>query len=71
MGCLCVKDTVKVAAVQLWIKSELKSEREGNINRAISLMEEAVALEADFICLPEYRRYLPRQQREFSWDTPS
>ncbi|MFX1466093.1 MAG: carbon-nitrogen hydrolase family protein, partial [Promethearchaeota archaeon] len=48
-----LKDTVKVAAVQLWIKSELKSGREGNIERAIALMEEAVALEADFICLPE------------------
>ena len=50
---IILKDTVKVAAVQLWIKSELKSGREGNIERAIALMEEAVALEADFICLPE------------------
>jgi predicted amidohydrolase len=48
-----LKDTVKIAAIQLWIKSELKSGREENITRAIALMEEAVTLEADFICLPE------------------
>jgi predicted amidohydrolase len=50
---IILKDTVRVAAIQLWIKSELKSGREGNIKRAIVLMEEAVTLEADFICLPE------------------
>ena len=50
---IILKDAVKVATIQLWIKSELKSGREGNIKRAIVLMEEAVTLEADFICLPE------------------
>jgi len=48
-----VKDTVRVAGIQMKLVSESVKAREENLKRALKMMEEAASMGAEIICLPE------------------